>query len=130
MCIAIKNRRREPGRDVKILTDRMLHIKGSAEHFRCTCYVPIDLHALPINNYTTTCRRENAFENRRLPASACLFSLQPGVALSRTVLRTTDIPVVQTFTPPWNNFKHGVLSLLLNKDILVRVLNSHRDKKT
>ena len=32
-----KNRRREPGRDVKILTDRMLHIKGSAEHSRCLC---------------------------------------------------------------------------------------------
>ena len=40
-----KVRRREPGRDVKILSDRMLRIKGSAEHFRCT-----DLHAL-LNNF-------------------------------------------------------------------------------
>ena len=32
-----KNRRREPGRDVKILSDRMLHIKGSAKHSRYTC---------------------------------------------------------------------------------------------
>ena len=37
-CIAIKNRRREPGRDVKIRCDRMLRMmKGSAEHSRCTC---------------------------------------------------------------------------------------------
>ena len=36
-CIAIKNRRQEPGRDVKILSDRMLRIKGSAEHSRWTC---------------------------------------------------------------------------------------------
>ena len=33
----IKNRRRQPGRDVKILSDRMLGIKGSAEHSRWTC---------------------------------------------------------------------------------------------
>ena len=45
ICITIKNRRREPGRDVKILSDRMLRIKGSAEHSRCT-----DLHAL-LNNF-------------------------------------------------------------------------------
>ena len=33
----MKNRRREPGQDVKILSDRMLRIKGSAEHSRWTC---------------------------------------------------------------------------------------------
>ena len=32
-----KKRTREPGRDVKILRDRMLRIKGSAEHSRCCC---------------------------------------------------------------------------------------------
>ena len=32
-----KSYTQEPGRDVKILCDRMLHIKGSAEHSRCTC---------------------------------------------------------------------------------------------
>ena len=37
ICIAKKNRRREPGRDVKILSDRMLHIKCSAKHSRYTC---------------------------------------------------------------------------------------------
>ena len=38
-----KNRRREPGRDVKILSDRMLHIEGSsAQHSRCTC---LDRHS-------------------------------------------------------------------------------------
>ena len=36
-CILIKNRGPEPGRDVKILSDRMLRIKGSAEHSRWTC---------------------------------------------------------------------------------------------
>ena len=81
---------------MKILTDRMLHIKGSAEH--SVVHVQIDPHALPINNYTTTRRTENALENRRLPASACLFSLQPGVALSRC----TDLHA------PLNNFEHRV----------------------
>ena len=32
-----KSSRREQGRDVKILSDRMLGIKGSAEHSRWTC---------------------------------------------------------------------------------------------
>ena len=32
-----KNRRREPGRDVKILSDKILGIKGSAEYSRWTC---------------------------------------------------------------------------------------------
>ena len=32
-----KSRRREPGRDVKILSDRMLCIKGSAAHSRRKC---------------------------------------------------------------------------------------------
>ena len=41
----IKNRRREPGRDGNILSDRMLRIKGSAGHPRCT-----DLYAL-LNNF-------------------------------------------------------------------------------
>ena len=41
----IKNPRREPGREVKILSDRMLRIKDSAGHSRCT-----DLHAL-LNNF-------------------------------------------------------------------------------
>ena len=44
-----------------------------------------------MNNYTTTRRTENAFEKRRLPASVCLFSLESGVALSRTVLGTTPV---------------------------------------
>ena len=39
----MKTRRREPGRDVKILSDRMLGIKGSAEHSRWAC---VGLHAL------------------------------------------------------------------------------------
>ena len=48
-------------------------MKGSAEHSSCTC---VDRpHPLPMNNYTTTLRTENAFEKRRRPASACLFSV-------------------------------------------------------
>ena len=42
---SINNRRREPGRDGNILSDRMLRIKGSAGHSRCT-----DLCAL-LNNF-------------------------------------------------------------------------------
>ena len=41
----IKNHRREPGRDGKILSDGMLRIKGSAGHSCLT-----DLHAL-LNNF-------------------------------------------------------------------------------
>ena len=33
----MKNRRPEPGQDLKILSDRMLRIKGSAEHSRWIC---------------------------------------------------------------------------------------------
>ena len=43
----MKNRRREPGRDVNILSDRMLRIKSSAGHSRCA-----NLHAL-LNNFDT-----------------------------------------------------------------------------
>ena len=70
----------------------MLRIKDSAEHSRCTY---VDFHALPMNNYTTTRRTENAFEERRLPASACLFSLESGVALSRALLMTTPVQYVK-----------------------------------
>ena len=77
---------------MKILSGRILRIKASAEHSRCTkCGYFIDLHALPMNNYTTTRRTENAFEKRRLPASVSLFSLESGVALSRIVLGTTPV---------------------------------------
>ena len=43
--MVIRNRRRDPGRDVKILSDRMLRTKDSVGHSRCT-----DLHAL-LNNF-------------------------------------------------------------------------------
>ena len=52
-----------------------------------------------MNNYTTTRPTENAFEEDELPASVCLFFLQPGVALSRTVLRTTPIQHQPHITP-------------------------------
>ena len=42
-------------------------MKGSAQHSRCTC---VDRpHALPMNNYTTTLRTENAFEKK---TAACV----------------------------------------------------------
>ena len=84
---------------MKILGDRMLRIKVLPNI--PVVDVQIYLHALPMNNnYATTRRTENAFEKRRLPASACvcLFSLESGVALSRTVLRTTLIQPGQTPT--------------------------------
>ena len=52
-----------------------------------------------MNNYTTMRRTENAFEKIRLPAAACSFSLQPSVALSRTVLRKTPITIPTTHYP-------------------------------
>ena len=76
---------------MKILSDRLLRIKNSAEHSRCT-YVDRPSRSVDEQfNYTTTRRTENVFEKIRLPASACLFSLESGVALSRTVLRTTPV---------------------------------------
>ena len=41
----MKNRRREPGRDAKIFSNRMFRTRGSAGHSPCT-----DLHAL-LNNF-------------------------------------------------------------------------------
>ena len=90
-CFAIKNRRRETRRDVKILSDRLLRIKNPAEHFCCTYVDRPSRSADEQFHYTTTRRIENVFEKRRLAASACLFSLESGVALSRTVLRTTSV---------------------------------------
>ena len=79
------------GRDAKVLSDRLLRIKNSAEHSRCT-HVDRPSHSADEQfNYITTRRTEKVFEKRRLPASACLFSLESGVALSRTVLRTTRV---------------------------------------
>ena len=62
----------------------------------------MDLHALLMNNSTTTRRTENAFERRRQSASACLFSSLSGVALSRTVVGTIIQPS-QTPTTHGNN---------------------------
>ena len=56
----IKNSRREPGRDVKILSDRMLGIKGSAEHSRWTC---VDRPSCSVDKNYTARRTENAFGN-------------------------------------------------------------------
>ena len=39
-------------------------------------YIDRPPHPLPMNNFTTTRRTENALEKRRLPVSACLFSLE------------------------------------------------------
>ena len=79
---------------MKILSDRLLRIKNSAEHSRCTYVDRPPRSADEQFNYTATRRTENVFEKRRLPGSACLFSLESGVALSRAVLRTTPVVVV------------------------------------
>ena len=84
----IKNRRREPGRDVKILSDRMLGIKGSAEHSRWTC---VDKPSCSVDKKLYNAPHRKCLRKRRLPASACLFFLESGVALSPTVLRTTPV---------------------------------------
>ena len=44
--------------------------EGPIKHSRCTY---INLHALLMNNSTTTRRTENAFEKRQLSVSACLY---------------------------------------------------------
>ena len=88
----IKNRRREPGRDVKILSDRMLRIKGSTKHSSWTC---VDRPSCSVDEKLhNNAPHRKYLRKRRLPASACLFSLESGVALSRTVLRTTPVVVV------------------------------------
>ena len=79
-CIAIKSRRREPRRDGSI------HLGCCV--LRALLNIPvvhkyIDLHALLMNKSKTTRRAENDFEKRRLSASACLFPLESGVALSK-----------------------------------------------
>ena len=84
----IKNRRREPGRDVKILSDRMLGIKGSAEHSRWTY---VDRPSWSVDKKIHNAPHRKCLWNRRLPASACLFSLESGVALSPMALRTTPV---------------------------------------
>ena len=76
---------------MKILSDRLLRIENSAEHSCCTYVARLSRTADEQSNYTTMRRTENVFEKIRLPASACLFSLESGVALSRTVLRTTPV---------------------------------------
>ena len=64
----------------------MLRIKGSAEDSRCTCVDrPSRFADEQLHKYAP---HKNAFERGRLPASACLRSLESGVALSRTVMRT------------------------------------------
>ena len=83
-----KNSTREPGRDVKILSDRMLGIKGSAEHSRWTC---VDRPSCSVDKKLHNAPHRKCLRKRRLPASACLFSLESGVALSPTVLRTTPV---------------------------------------
>ena len=69
----MKNRRREPGRDVKILSDRMLGIKVSAEHSRWTC---VDRPSCSVDKKLHNAPHRKCLRKLRLPASACLFSLK------------------------------------------------------
>ena len=68
----------------KIRSDRMLRIKGFAEHSRWTC---IDRLSCSVDEKLhNNAPHRKCLRKRRLPASACLFSLESSVALSRTVL--------------------------------------------
>ena len=110
MCFAIKKRRREPGKDVKILSVRLLRIKNSAEHSSCT---HVDRPSPSVDeqfNYTTMRRTENVFEKRRLPASACLFPLESGVALSRTVFEDDASTISQ---PPTTHYTNNCVKLTI-----------------
>ena len=71
-------------------------MKGSAEHSRCTC---VDRPSRSADEqFHNNAPHRKASEKKRLPASACLFSLESGVAFSRTVLGTT--PVQQAYHQP------------------------------
>ena len=72
---------------MKILSDRMLGIKGSAEHSRWS----VDRPSCSVNKKLHNAPHRKCLRKRRLPASACLFSLESGVALFPAVLRTTPI---------------------------------------
>ena len=63
-----------------------------------------------MNNYTTTRHTENAFEKRRLPASACLFTLEYGVELSRTTVSRT-MPIQPSQTPITSHDDSSLLSI-------------------
>ena len=68
----------------KVLSDRMMRIKGSGEHSRWTC---VDRPSCSVDEKLhNNARHRKCFRKRRLPTSACLFSLESSVALSRTVL--------------------------------------------
>ena len=67
----------------KILSYRMLRIKGSTEYSRWTC---VDRPSCSVDEKLhINAPHRNCLRKRRLPASACLFSLESSVALSRTV---------------------------------------------
>ena len=64
-----------------ILSDRMLRIKGSAEHSRWTC---VDRPSCSVDEKLhNNAPHRKCLRKRRLPASACLFSLESSMALSK-----------------------------------------------
>ena len=82
-----------------ILIDALLYVSNGSLLCRSvlpTCSAP--QQTVSTTRSTTTRRTENAFERRRLPASACLFSLESGVVLSRTLVRMTLVQSSQTST--------------------------------
>ena len=58
---------------MKILSDRMLRIKGSAEHSHCTC---VDRPSRSADEQLhNIAQHRKCLRKKRLPASSCLFSL-------------------------------------------------------
>ena len=71
------------------LSDRMLGIKGSADHSRWTC---VDRPSCSVDKkLRNNALHRKCLRKRRLPASAYMFSLESGMTLSPTVLRTTPV---------------------------------------
>ena len=67
----------------------MFRIKGSAVHSHCTC---VDRPSRSAGEqFHNNAPHRKCLREKRLPASACLFSLESGEALSRTVVRTALI---------------------------------------
>ena len=82
---------------------------------------------------TKTRRKENIFEKRRLPASACLFSLESGVELSRTAVRTTLIQPSQTPTThdamTWFKLTMNTDVSFSERPVIANISSAHRSKR-
>ena len=72
--------------DVKILSERMLRIKGSAEHSRWPCVYKTFMFCRW--KITQQCAVQEIPSERTIDCLSLLVSIESGDALSRPVLRT------------------------------------------